>query len=351
MNPRAGSVDVRYQHERVQATCPVCHSPRAHLLWVATSGQAAQHFVLKELDAARYAELASHIEGLWGGTSCAVVRCEACGFCHSQPFIAGDARFYQLAYGEAGGYPASRWEFQLTRDVLAGRDHSRHTLLEIGAGDGAFIRRIADDIIPRRNITCTEYSDYGRNHLRKMGVKCLSVDVRDMSDRDCADGFDSICMFQVLEHMDRLDDLFEKLRWLMKTGGSLFISVPNPRLIEFNELNGALLDMPPNHLGRWNRECFEVVSERHGFSVEDHRIEEFAPVAVRTQFINYRFMQQAQHSGSLANRISTIKSQRLLGRMKRLGLAWTAVMAKPALSRMTSEMGNSQWAHLIKTQD
>jgi len=314
---------------------------------MATSSQAAQHFVLREFDAARFSELASCIEGLWGGTSSAVVRCEVCGFCHSQPFIAGDARFYQLAFGDVGGYPASRWEFQLTRDVLAGRDHSRHSLLEIGAGAGAFIRGIVDDIIPRRNITCTEYSAYGQNQLREMGVKCLSVDVRDMSDRDYADGFDFVCMFQVLEHMDRLDDLFEKLRSLMKKGGSLFVSVPNPRLIEFNELNGALLDMPPNHLGRWNRECFEAISERYGFSVEDHRIEEFDPVAMTAQFINYRFMQQAQQEGSLENRISTMRSQRLRGRMRRLGLAWTAATAKPALRRMTSEMGNSQWVKLV----
>jgi len=95
--------------------------------------------------------------------------------------------------------------------------------------------------------------------------------------------------------------------------------------------------MPPNHLGRWNRECFEVITERHGFSVEDHRIEEFDPVAIRTQFINYRFMQQAQHSGSLVNRISTIKSQRLLGRMKRLAgvpqLSSPLVPQKDLLSR------------------
>ena len=146
MNWRARAVGSRYQHEGVQATCPVCRSEAARLLWAVTSSQAAQHFVLKERDAARYSELVSHIEGLWSGTRCEVVRCDVCGFCHSQPFIAGDARFYQLAYGEQTGYPKSKWEFQVTCDALAGCDHSHHTLLEIGAGDGAFIRAIADHV-------------------------------------------------------------------------------------------------------------------------------------------------------------------------------------------------------------
>jgi len=338
-----------YEHAPKEVHCPVCLSRNAHLLWEATSRQAAQHYVLKERHPQRYSELVAHIESLWEAPTCAVVQCDACGFCHSDPYVAGDERFYRLAYGRPGSYPTWRWEFQVTRSVLTTFATPGHRLLEVGAGDGAFVRGFVDGILPKTRTLCTEFSEQGRHQIREFGVECLAQDVRDMSDASFGHRFDIVCMFQVLEHMDRLDDLFEKLRWLMKKGGSLFISVPNPRRIEFNELNGALLDMPPNHIGRWNRECFEMISERYGFSVEDHRIEEFDPAAMRTQFIKYRFMQQAQQSGSVANRISTMKSQRLLKMLRRLGLAWTAAMAKPALSRMTSEMGNSQWAHLIKT--
>jgi hypothetical protein len=42
--------------------------------------------------------------------------------------------------------------------------------------------------------------------------------------------------------MDGLDVLFEKFNWLLKPGGSIFIAVPNQNMIEFNELNGALLE-------------------------------------------------------------------------------------------------------------
>jgi SAM-dependent methyltransferase len=351
MNSRASSVRFRYENQEVKAVCPVCQCPRGHLLWLATSDQAAQHFVLKEVAAARYSALVSHIERLWGGVNCAVVRCEECGFCHSDPFIAGDARFYELAYGETGRYPASRWEFRLTRDVLAGRDCSDRALLEIGAGDGAFLRYVADVIIPKRNITITEYSHYGRMRLHEIGVKCLPMDVRDAPEQDCSDGFDFVCMFQVLEHLDRLDDLFEKLRMLTKKSGSLFISFPNAQRIEFNELNGALLDMPPNHVGRWSVKSLATISKRHGFDVVDHRIEESDRDAMRTQFINYRFMREAQESGSVPNRIARLKSRRLLRGMKRLGLAWTAVAAKPALAAMTPELGDSEWAHLVRADD
>jgi Methyltransferase domain. len=306
---------------------------------------------LQERDLARHSELARHIEGLWGGPYCAVVRCEACEFCFSQPFIAGDARFYELAYSDPVGYPTWKWEFEVTRDALVAVDHSRHTLLEVGAGDGAFIKSIADDIIPTANITCTEYSKYGMTQLGALGVRCLSVDVRALSGRDCPDGFDVVCMFQVLEHMDRLDVLFEKLRSLMKPGASLFIATPNPRLIEFNELHGALLDMPPNHVGRWNRRCLEEMGRRFRFDVVDHRIEKFGVEAVRKQFVDYLFARQAQKSGSLANRIMRTKHSSLRWRLSRLGVALASIQAIPALIRLDERMGNSQWTHLVKADD
>src|SRR5208337_399944 len=157
------------------------------------------------------------------------------------------------------GYPKWKWEFQETYEAIKKLAKSDLKLMEIGAGDGAFIRRIAEEILPKENIFCTEFSRYGRHRIEYFGVKCSAEDVRCLSDSNSEyeDAFDIVCMFQVLEHMDRLELLFKKLNLLMKSGGNLFISVPNQRLIEFNENNGALLDMPPNHVGRWNIRCFE----------------------------------------------------------------------------------------------
>ena len=252
-----------YQQIPKKSQCPVCCTNNAHRLWETSSKQAAQHFVLQETDPERFLELVAQIEQLWGQSTCEVIQCDNCGFCYSNPYIAGDERFYNLAYDNSG-YPAWKWEFQLTYNLLKKFSKPDLKLLEIGAGDGAFIKRIAGEVLPKENLLCIEFSQYGRQQIEKLGVQCVAEDVRNLSNEELKASFDLVCMFQVLEHMDKLDALFQKLNWLMKQGGSLFIAVPNPRRTEFNELNGALLDMPPNHIGRWNKKCFEEIGKPDG---------------------------------------------------------------------------------------
>ena len=43
-------------------------------------------------------------------------------------------------------------------------------------------------------------------------------------------------MFQVLEHMDGLNELMNKLRSILDDDGVILVSVPNNKRIEFNEL-------------------------------------------------------------------------------------------------------------------
>ena len=148
----------------VKAVCPVCYSDHGLLLYSITSGQSAQHFILKEKDEEVFFKLQSHIEKLWKGYKCRIIRCENCSFCFADPFIGGDSAFYRLAY-QNGAYPTGKWEHELTyetiKEMVDNRQLTDFTLLEIGAGDGAFVRRIAPSLTHKENIICTEYSDYG----------------------------------------------------------------------------------------------------------------------------------------------------------------------------------------------
>lgn len=336
-----------YQQIPKKVRCPICCTDDSHLLWCVSSRQAAQHFVLQEKHPERFLELASHIESLLGQNTCEVVQCDKCEFVYSNPYIAGDDRFYSLAYVRSG-YPTWKWEFQMTYDVLSKYASSNDKLLEIGAGDGAFVRRISEKILSKQNILCTEFSEYGRRHIEKFGVRCLSEDVRNLSSATTKKSFDIICMFQVLEHMDRLDVLFHKLNSLLKKRGSLFIAVPNERRIKFNELNGALLDMPPNHIGRWNKKCFEEVGKQYGFYVKDYRVEESSFTSMAKQFVVYRFMRKSQQKGSFENKISKINNLYLLKIMQIIGVAINSITAIPALTKMNYGLGGSQWIHFIK---
>jgi len=337
-----------YQKTRVRVKCPVCDADQAYRLWSASSSQAAQHFVLLEKYPERFSTLVLQIENLWQKNSCEVVQCKLCGFCYSNPYIAGDSQFYELAC-DRSRYPSWKWEFQITYDTLKQFSKPDMTLLEIGAGDGAFIKAILNnDLLSKNNIFCTEFSDYGRHQIEKLGVKCFSEDIRDLRIAEWEQGFDIVCMFQVLEHMDRLDILFQKLAWLIKKDGSLFIAVPNQKMIEFNELNGALLDMPPNHIGRWNKECFQIIGNRNGFHIVDYKVEELTFVSMAKQFATYRYLRNSQKSCSFENKIEKIKNRHLNKAMKILGAGINLILAIPAIIKANAGMGNSQWVHLKK---
>lgn len=337
----------KYQHISTQVECPVCCTEDAHRLWNLSSKQAAQHFVLQEKQSERHAELVTHIDKLWGQNTSEIVQCDNCGFCHCNPYVAGDERFYFLAY-DPSGYPTWKWEFQVTLDALRTMANPDCKMLEIGAGDGAFIRRIAGEILPKENILCTEFSVYGREHIGTFGVKCFPKDVRELSEPEFEKTFDVVCLFQVLEHMDGLSSLFQQLTWLIKDRGSLFIAVPNAGRIEFNELNGALLDMPPNHVGRWNKKCFDAIGKRYGFRVADYVVEKSDFFSSVKQFVIYRYLRRAQRSGSFENKIQTIKSRFLFKMIRVFGVGVNLLMAIPAFFKRNFGLGDSQWVHLIK---
>lgn len=337
-----------YQFTPTQATCPVCHSNAGHILWSVNSEQAAQHYVLKETDPSKFQKLSTHIQELWQRDTCDVVQCDRCGFCYSHPYVAGDSQFYTLAY-DRSHYPTWKWEHQLTYDAL-NNGSKNFKLLELGAGDGAFVKQVAPDLTAKENVLCTEYSDYGRTQIQNYGIQCLPKDVREEEFEQFQGQFDAVCMFQVIEHMDRLDELFQRLNLITQPDASLFISVPNPNHVEFSELNGGLMDMPPNHIGRWNQACFKIIGDRWGWAIKGYEVEKTGFIPNATLFAKYRFWREGQRSGSFANRVSQINNSSLQKVMRATGVGVCALTSLPALAALNSpDLGLSQWVHLRKT--
>jgi SAM-dependent methyltransferase len=325
--------------------CPVCRSVKTSLLWSVTSVEAAQHFILSEKDRVRNRRLSDEITRLWSKASAATYRCGRCGFCFASPYVAGGEAFYRLAYDE-NKYPAWKWEFQLTLDKLKSQKPEVLRLLEIGAGEGSFVAALLKTGVLAPNILCTEYSPHGREKIEKLGVKCLAIDVRDIDSGQLQDRFDAICMFQVLEHLDRLDELFMALKRMLRPGGSVFIAVPNSLRIDFNERNGALLDMPPNHIGRWSRECFAIICERHGMHIESHVAEPLKFWSTLEELSYFRFLRSAQRNGSIPNKIHSIRNRPLRKLLEVFAVGLSAMRAFPIVVGMGFEMGSSQWVHI-----
>ncbi len=337
---------------RDNVVCPACGGHDGRVCFSVSAREAAYHFVVAEAEPERFSALERYLDRCWGGHRCRVIECSHCQFCYADPFIAGDSTFYRLAYPHHG-YPTDRWEFRVTaaevRRIAEGTPQRQRHLLEIGSGEGAFIRQVCPSVIPPANVLCTEYSRNGKAAVEAFGIECLACDVRDLRDARYHQRFDFICLFQVLEHMDRLDELFRHLAWLSQPDASVFISVPNDRLIAFYEQNGCLLDMPPNHLSRWTANAFRSLTQRHGWRVAAHAYAPRAFLPLYQRVALYRYMRQSQFSGTLSNRVAAIADKRIRRLAQIAVIAGHAVRAIPLIARLRSpELGESQWVRLVK---
>lgn len=339
---------MHYRLDPVPARCPACHAGRAERLYRVEAREAAQHYVLREAHPARHRALRDHIEALWGGPACEVLRCTVCGFGFAHPFVAGDARFYTLAY-ERTGYPAWKWEYARTLDALDASDlPPAFSLLEVGAGDGAFLRRVTPARTPPGRVLATEFSDYGRQAIKALGVRCVASDVRALPLDTPGAPFDIVCLFQVLEHLDGLDALFAHLSGLAAPNGHVFAAVPNAERIAFNERHGSLLDMPPNHVGRWTHAAFEALAARHGWYVEAHEVEPERLSNQLRQLVVYRYMRRRQDAHSLANRVERISNPALRTALRIATAAVSGLTALPTAAALArrGDLGDTQWVHL-----
>jgi 2-polyprenyl-3-methyl-5-hydroxy-6-metoxy-1,4-benzoquinol methylase len=278
--------------------CPLCGSANARVIWTCTADEAAQQWAIAEQEPARHAELSAEIASLWHGDSAASRECVECGFGFADPFVAGSPRFYTLAFGPSG-YPRDKWEFRRTRQALAEHDCRTWDVLEIGAGGGFFLDSLDDLGIPPEHRYGSEYNATSIAAMRKKGYRIEPLEIEQLA--SLGKTFDAIFMFQVLEHRDRIDVVFETIRSLLKEGGLLFVAVPNSERTRFNEKNGSLLDLPPNHIGQWTVGNFEQAAKRFGYKLLAVETEPFDAVRFVKQDMIFSFMRKAQQRGTVAN--------------------------------------------------
>ena len=335
-------------------TCPACGSASVTNAgrFSVNPAEAAQHFVLAEADPGRHTRLAIHIGMLWGKRQCEMQECGACGLGFSDPFVAGDAEFYNLAYPHSD-YPKDKWEFNLTVDALANLPTQGKRAIEIGSGFGYFLHKISPRFFARDQLTAIEYNDVAGEKLAEAGFNWANRDIRSETFAGEDASFDYVFMFQVLEHMDDLAALANRLRKITKVGARIYIAVPNPERIRFNENNGSLLDMPPNHISLWTRKAFEAFGARMGCDVIDFQTESMAWPKLARQDIQYAYLRRAQVKGTIENAVRGLPRSAL----RRVFEGAVAVARAPAriphwnaARRLGSELGGSIWAEFERGQ-
>jgi len=269
-----------------------------------------------------------------------------CQFGFAEPYVAGDMRFYNLANVRVD-YPIDKWEYTRTLKELAGASFHAGRVLEVGAGDGFFLDKIADIYVAKSGIIALEFDDRAVNTLRDKGYSTIQDDIRSAK---VEAGIDAVFMFQVLEHMDDLDSLFGRLASLLRDGGLLFVAVPNPQRISFNERNGSLLDMPPNHIGRWSEHALKTIGNRFGFRLDVYEAAPFSLKRFIKEDLVYSYLRTSQKTGTIANWSRNLRTARY---GKLLGAAVAVAYAPRRLNvwkraAQTAGLGGCVWVKFVR---
>jgi 2-polyprenyl-3-methyl-5-hydroxy-6-metoxy-1,4-benzoquinol methylase len=331
--------------------CPACGSGSTAKLFEVTADEASRHFLNPRQNPDRSRKLTSHLSDLWGSNTCDIRKCADCGFGFADPFVAGGVEFYNLASAYPS-YPTMKWEYARTIEELAGLSTDGKTVIDVGAGFGYFLDRVKNKFFRTSDISAVDYNETSQSVLASKGFKTFSSDVRADSFDPLKETFDFICMFQVFEHMDQVDEVFARLKFLLKPQGTVFIAVPNENRTYYMESHGSLIDMPPNHIGRWTKEAFDAICRRHGLQLTKCQREPFNLLRFLKQDIVNSFLRKGEKPGSLTEFVRALprsKAQRIAQGLTALALSPSRLPAWAYGVRNASTLGGSSlWARIDK---
>jgi SAM-dependent methyltransferase len=190
-------------------------------------------------------------------------RCISCHLEFFDPPLYGDAAFYAKISKHPWYYEKNKWEFDVAAEVVS--KLMPKNLLEIGCGEGCFLEKILPLGLDAEGI------DINKDAIQTCKDKGLNVDSINVF--NITKTYDMVVLFEVLEHMENAKELISFVTSkLIRSGGHLVISVPNPEGY-FKELGTVLLDMPPHHNSSWSLRTFEHLSVQFGMQLNDYKKE------------------------------------------------------------------------------
>lgn len=186
--------------------------------------------------------------------------CQDTGYRFYYPYnIAGDSVFYEHLQKFDWYYMPWKWEHEQASNFIK----PNMKVLEIGCGPGDFLLRIKEKL----GAQCVgiEFNKKAIEIAEKKGLTVLeeSIEQHAILNKEV---YDVICSFQVLEHVS---DVFEFLKAqiaCLKTGGTLILSVPNNDSWLKRSYN--VLNMPPHHMGLWNKKSLKNVARRFNLKIK-----------------------------------------------------------------------------------
>jgi len=145
--------------------------------------------------------------------------------------------------------------------------NARGKLLDVGCGDGRFLRYAKEQGFDVWGIDFDKKSvESARINLGIDTVFAMSLEEFYEYAKERGLKFDVITFFEVLEHQDKPREFLEMVKGLLKEGGYIAGSVPNrERFLREIYWKISHADHPPHHFLRFSRRSLENALELSGF--------------------------------------------------------------------------------------
>jgi SAM-dependent methyltransferase len=188
-----------------------------------------------------------------------ILRCEKTKYRFYHPFaIMGDGEFYDTLSISKNNYYHSRWEHKVALKYAK----KSEKWLEIGSGNSYFLKQL---VYKEVLATGLELNQAEVDNAISCG---LNVERKDFfSIKTDLVKFDVIALFQVLEHMWDISLFFKKASDLLETKGKIIFSVPNSNPYLYVSDKYHTLNLPPHHMGLWDKQSVKLVGEEFGFKL------------------------------------------------------------------------------------
>ena len=182
--------------------------------------------------------------------SVALYRCNETGYrFYYPPRVAGGSELYEHLQKLPWYYKSWKWEYDVADKYITERDY----VLDVGCGFGGFLHKLRD-----RNVGCAglEFNPRAAETAASNGLRVYPETIHDHAS-DNPDKYGVVCAFQVLEHIEAAGDFIADCLKAIKPYGKLIIGVPNNNPFLFKHDKYHTLNLPPHHMGLWNKKSLK----------------------------------------------------------------------------------------------
>jgi 2-polyprenyl-3-methyl-5-hydroxy-6-metoxy-1,4-benzoquinol methylase len=191
-----------------------------------------------------------------------VYECLDTGYRFFYPFnIVGDGPFYEKLELISWYYASWKWDYEEAKFFI--KPNSK--VLDIGCGEGKFL----DFLIREKNCVCVglELNENAKSIAINRGINVDNQLIQEHA-LENKDKYDVVTFFQVLEHISEVNSFLKSAINTVKPGGRIILAVPNndPFYLTFDKYH--FLNLPPHHMGWWNKKSLSALSGLYHLKIE-----------------------------------------------------------------------------------